>query len=163
MKDFQSLVINWQNSFIANTAIVMASPNDAKQDKKSKSTKINVDLAAMVLEKSIGDEGDILSDSDLKNIQIIGDIPSLIKQTKNPKIKASLDPNVGPKDSTCVEICPVIFKPFGCGTDRMFRLDLLDESNGLSTPVNELLEDLNANLYKFPRNWGHWMLLFLPL
>ena len=139
----------------------MASQNHQKEDKKSKSTKINIDLPAMVLEKSIGVE-DTISDSDLKNIRIIADIPSLIRQTKNPKIDASIDPEVGPKDSRCVEICPMIFKPYGCGRDQMMRFELLEESNQLSSPVNELLEELNANLHLFPRNSTHNFIMVLP-
>ena len=138
------------------------SQNDPKEDKKSKSTKINIDLPAMVLEKSIGEEDEIISDSDLKNIRIIADIPSLIRQTKNPKIDASIDPEVGPKDSRCVEICPMIFKPYGCGRDQMMRFELLEESNQLSSPVNELLEKLNANLHLFPRNSTHNFIMVLP-
>ena len=139
----------------------MTSQNHSKGDKKSKSTKINIDLPAMMLEKSIGVE-DTISDSDLKNIRIIADIPSLIRQTKNPKIDASIDPEVGPKDSRCVEICPMIFKPYGCGRDQMMRFELLEESNQLSSPVNELLEKLNANLHLFPRNSTHNFIMVLP-
>ena len=140
----------------------MTSQKHPKEDKKSKRTKINIDLPAMVLEKSIGGEDEIISDSDLKNIRIIADIPSLIRQTKNPKINASIDPEVGPKDSRCVEICPIIFKPYGCGRAQMMRFELLEESNQLSSPVNELLEELNANFHLFPRNSTHNFILVLP-
>ena len=155
------MLISFQNPFIHCPTDVMTSKNDPKEDKKSKSTKINIDLPAMVLEKSIGVE-DTISDSDLKNIRIIADIPSLIRQTKNPKIDASIDPEVGPKDSRCVEICPMIFKPYGCGRDQMMRFELLEESNQLSSPVNELLEELNANLHLFPRNSTHNFIMVLP-
>ena len=139
----------------------MTSPNELKGDKMPKSTKINVDLSAMALEKSIGEE--TISDSDLKNIKIISDIPYLISQTKNPKIDAEIDQEAGPKGSSCVAMCPVIFKPYGCGTDQMFRFELLGDELEFSSSINELLEELNTNLFKFPRNSTHWYLLMLPL
>ena len=121
----------------------------------TKSTKINVDLSVMALEKSIGEE--TISDSDLKNIKIISDIPYLIRQTKNPKIDAEIDQKIQ------VVWRPVIFKPYGCGTDQMFRFELLGDELEFSSSINELLEELNTNLFKFPRNSTHWYLLMLPL
>ena len=87
----------------------------------------------------------------------------LISQTKNPKIDAEIDPEAGPKGSSCVAVCPVIFKPYGCGTDQMFRFELLGDELEFSSSINELLEELNTNLFKFPRNSTHWYLLMLPL
>ena len=103
----------------------------------TKSTKINVDLSVMALEKSIGEE--TISDSDLKNIKIISDIPYLIRQTKNPKIDAEIDQEAGPKGSSCVALCPLIFKPYGCGTDQMFRFELFGDELEFSSSINELL------------------------
>ena len=67
----------------------------------------------------------------MKNIRIISDIPYLVGQSKVSKIDAEIGPEAELKDSSCLAVCPVIIKPHGCGTDQMFRFELLDEETNV--------------------------------
>ena len=66
-------------------------------------------MNAITLEKSIGEE--TISNSELKNIRIISDIPYLVGQSKVSKIDAEIGPEAELKDSSCLAVCPVIIKP----------------------------------------------------
>ena len=70
---------------------------------------------------------DALSDSGLGDIKktdvkIVADIPGLIAKSVKPKVEQiEIDHELGPANSKCVHVCPVTFKPCGCGSSMMLE------------------------------------------